>query len=360
MAVEPKYQLENKYSYMVGTFRRASTSVYEEASQESSFEDKVQSLFMEAQQHLQNREYNLALSAFRELMSLILLTVHPQIPVDPNQFHLDFPIDLALVDVLSAKSAAVLTSTAVVKYDLPTTIASPISLLPPTVAGRWTDAARIGVQVASFHGKIGQNLVVALARVDVQDWKGALSEYQTALAAAPAGETLIRAALLQDMAVLSEKSGDKDAAVKLAQQTVDTLSNVTQLDAKVLALDTATGIVRRAGNSDLATKFANQATQIRSTTNLNPVIVRAAPPVLTSTAVGRRPYSCTAAPPERQHYLPVPMASGRAGSTSAPSATRPRAAGRSTSRPSVCIRSTLSRAWSTCTDATMHRRSVDS
>lgn len=282
MAVEPKYLLENKYSYLVGTFRRASSSVYQEASAESSFEDNMQTLFMEAQQHLQHREYNLALSAFRELMSLILLTVHPQIPVDPNRFHLDFPMDISLIDVLSAKSAAALTAIPVVKYDLPATIASPVSMLPAAVAGRLADAARIGVQITSFHAGLRQNLTAALARVDLQDWKGALSEYQTALDATPAGEMLVRGALLQDMAVLSEKSGDKVTAVKLALQTVDTLNSTTQLEAKVLALDTATGIVRRAGNTDLATRFADQASQIRSTTNLNPVVVRAAP-VLAST-----------------------------------------------------------------------------
>ncbi len=272
--MEPKYQLENKYSYLVGTFRRASTSVYQEASAESSFEDNVQSLFMEAQQHLQHREYNLALSAFRELMSLILLTADPQVPVDPNRFHLAFPMDIALIDVLSAKSVAVLKAMPVVRYDLPNTIASPVSVLPAAVASQLADAARIGVQITSFHAGVGQNLTAALARVDVQDWKGALSEYQSALAATPADETLVRGALLQDMAVLAEKSGDKDAAVKLAQQTVDTLTNGSPLGSQVLALDTATGIVRRAGNTDLATKFADQAGQIRSSTNLNPVVVR--------------------------------------------------------------------------------------
>jgi hypothetical protein len=64
MAVEPKYQLENKYSYMVGTFRRASTSVYEEASQESSFEDKVQSLFMEALGRIQQIQQGLNFFGF--------------------------------------------------------------------------------------------------------------------------------------------------------------------------------------------------------------------------------------------------------------------------------------------------------
>ncbi|MCW2528799.1 MAG: tetratricopeptide repeat protein [Pseudonocardiales bacterium] len=279
--------LENKYSYLVGTFRRPTTSIYQDSSPESSFEDTVQTLFNEAQAHLQHREYNLALSAFRELMSLILYTAHPQIPIDPNRFHFDFPTDLGLIDVLSAKSAAVLKAMPVLKYDLPTTIASPVSVLPAEISAQLAGAGRAGVQVTSFHAGVEQSLGAALASVDAEDWKGALVQYQTALDATPATETIVRGALLQDMAVISEKSGDQAGAVKLAQQTIDTLANATQLDVKVLALDTATGIVRRAGNADLATKFAEQAGQIRSTTNLNPVVAKASATPVSSSAITR-------------------------------------------------------------------------
>ncbi|MBV9354974.1 MAG: hypothetical protein JO023_05550 [Chloroflexi bacterium] len=276
--VQPSYLRENTYSHLVGTFRPATIAAYQETTAETAFQDTVQSLFMEGQQHLQQREYNLALSAFRELMALILHTANPQIPVDPNRARVDFPMDPSLVDVLSARSVAVMTALPVVKYDLPTTIGSPVSVLPAAVDNQLANVAQAGLQVTSYHWRVEQNLNAALASVDAQDWKGALAAYQTALHFTPESESLVRGALFQDMAVIAEKSGDKTSAVQLAQQSVTALSSVSQLDVRVFSLDTAQGIVRRAGNNDLATQFANQATQIRSTTNLNPVAGSTPPP----------------------------------------------------------------------------------
>ena len=51
---------ENKYSYLVGSYRRAMTDSYQAQSPENSFEDTVQSLFLQGQGHQQHEEYNLA------------------------------------------------------------------------------------------------------------------------------------------------------------------------------------------------------------------------------------------------------------------------------------------------------------
>jgi hypothetical protein len=45
--VEPVYMAENKYSYLVGSYRRATTDSYQAQSPENSFEDTVQSLFLQ-------------------------------------------------------------------------------------------------------------------------------------------------------------------------------------------------------------------------------------------------------------------------------------------------------------------------
>jgi hypothetical protein len=91
--------IENKYSYLVGTNRAPTSSVYQEASPEGSFENLVQSLLLEGQQQLQHREYNLALSAFREVDSLILHTAHPQMPLDPNRVFANPPATATTMSV---------------------------------------------------------------------------------------------------------------------------------------------------------------------------------------------------------------------------------------------------------------------
>jgi hypothetical protein len=221
-------------------------------------------------------------------MSLILHTAHPQMPIDPNRFQVEFPFDLSLIDVLCAKSASVLTAMPVVTYDLPPSIASQVSMLPDAVASQLADVSQVGVQLTQFHVTLDQTLNAAMAHATKQDWKGALENYRSALDATPDTEIELRGALLQDMAVLMAKAGDRQTAAELAQKSVETLANSTQLDARVSALDTATGILQRAGNTDMATRLAAEATQIRNTNNLNPVIVqRQSIPGLQSTRARR-------------------------------------------------------------------------
>lgn len=121
--MEPAFMVENRYSYLVGSYRPPRSAAYESPSPETEFEQKVQSLFLEGQDHLQHEEHTLALNAFRELLALILHTAHPQLPIDPYRFRLELPVDLALVDVLCARSAAMLSALPVVSYELPATAA---------------------------------------------------------------------------------------------------------------------------------------------------------------------------------------------------------------------------------------------
>jgi len=100
---------ENRYSYLVGFWKPSVNADYEAESPETEFEWRVQTLFMEGQTYLHREEYLLALQAFRELTALILRTANPQMPVDPNQIPwIAFPMDVTLVDTLTAKTAEIL------------------------------------------------------------------------------------------------------------------------------------------------------------------------------------------------------------------------------------------------------------
>src|ERR1700737_1728102 len=112
---------EIRYSYLVGSYRPPISRDFEVQSPERSFEITAQSLYVEGQTHLHHGEYNLALGAFRELQALILRTVHPQLPVDPNRFRgFAFPFDTSLVDVFANRAVETLKAAPVVKYALPT------------------------------------------------------------------------------------------------------------------------------------------------------------------------------------------------------------------------------------------------
>ena len=68
----------------------------------------------------------------------------------------------------------------------------------------------------------------------------------------------MRSAMLQDMALLNEKAGKADLALQFAQDSLKAAKDADP-DARVMALDVATGIAQRAGNADLTTKFSAEA-----------------------------------------------------------------------------------------------------
>ncbi len=271
--MEPFYMNENRYSYRVGYWKPPTTADYEAESPETEFERLVQTLFMEGQTYLNREEYLLALSAFRELMALILRTANPQMPVDPNQTPwVIYPMDVALVNTLTTKAAEILQKTPVTAYKFPPSLMSEQSVLPESVEEKLKPAFQQGLQITSHHLVVNARLEAAFTAVEQENYKLAQQHYAIALEKTPEVDLVLRASLLHDMAILAEKSDDRNKAQELAQRSVQTFKEAKLLTAQVQALDTLTGILRRAGKEDLATKQAKIAFQIRKKNNISPVI----------------------------------------------------------------------------------------
>ena len=271
--MEPRYMNEIRYSYLVGSYRRPFTDNYEAQSPETSFEYTVQSLFLEGQSHLHHEEYNLALGSFRELMALILRTVHPRMPLDPNSHPIfDFPMDPSILDVLAGRAAATLKATPLITHAFPSTVVSARTELPGEVERALAAGAQSGVQVTSFHRVVAEQVGTALIEASKENWSLALEGFQAAVAAVPDSEPLVRGSLMHDMAVLAEKAGDKPAAERFGTESVALMSATGQLDVQVQVLDSVTGILQRAGQVEEATRLSAQANSIRATNNVNPVV----------------------------------------------------------------------------------------
>lgn len=266
---EPIYMAENRYSF-VGRWRPPVSTEYETETPETQFERRVQSLFSEGQSYLQREEYNLALDKFRDLMGLILRTVHPKMPVDPSSLPLfTFPKQAALIDTFASKAADILKKNPVVEYDFPSGIFSSVATLPADATGQLKPLLDTGLQVRSFQSGVKDSINAALEAVDAKDWQGAIAQYNKALDQVPANEVQTRASLLHDLAILNEKAGVKDKALDLSQQSANLFAGLkTAPEATVQALDTANGIFARAGNQQKADEFAKTASTIRATTNL--------------------------------------------------------------------------------------------
>lgn len=271
--MEPGYMSENRYTHLIGSWRRPASYVYVAETPEGSFERHLQDLFVEGNLHLQHEELTLALQAFQEAMATILHMVHPKMPVDPNHLgNFRFPLDVALVDPLVLKAADILRKTAPVQYVFPSSVVSGLSILSQPAQESLKLVSSTGLQVTSFHDAVETNVNAGLNAASRKDWKEAITHYQAALRQTPAGEQAIRGSLQHDLAVLSDKGGDRAKAQEFGQASVDAFAQAKITDAQAQALATTAGIFSRSGNPQRATELTQQLEKIRSTTILSEVV----------------------------------------------------------------------------------------
>jgi hypothetical protein len=271
--LEPIYMNENRYSYLVGSWKRPASTFYADETPEAMFEKHLRELFLKGQTHLQHEEYMLALHMFQEAMMLILRTVHPIMPLDSDsggQVH--FPNDETVVDSLVSKTTDMLLKMKPVQYAFPAGVMSERSMLSGQTQQELKGFTEAGLHVTSFQAQVMDLVRSALNAVIRRDWKGAIESYNTALDLTPAPELAIRGGILHDMAVLSEKADDRQKALELAQLSIDSFSQATIPDAQAQAIATTTGILERSGSTQQADEFNKRLENIRASTNLNDIV----------------------------------------------------------------------------------------
>lgn len=262
--MEPSYMVENRYSYLVYNWRPSRNVDYEAETPETTFEWHLHNLFIQGQNYLHREEYSLAYNTFRDLQSLILKTVHPKMPVDPNQFPgYVFPKDISMIDALTSKAADILKQTKVVNYKLPPNLIASDPILPPNVQKQLGIIADVGLQISSYHAFILEQVTSAMEEVRDGNWRGSIRRYTSALEKTPANDSMLRASLMHDLAVLNEQAGDKNGAMEIGQTSVRLFVETRQPDAQLHALNTMVGVFNRAGKPDQAASFAKQAEAVR-------------------------------------------------------------------------------------------------
>ena len=271
--MEPIYMNENRYSYLVGSRPRRANAVYVTESPETEFERHVQDLFLTGQTHLQHEEFTLALQKFQDALALIVHTVHPSMPIDRYWYSdLRFPVDASMIDVLSAKSVELLQKTPSTSYLLPANLMSNTSRLSAESQKTLGTTVASGIRVTSFQAAAQSNVELALEAAAQNDWDQAIKSYEAALATVPGTASTIVGAMQHDLAVLNEKSNNRERAQALAQASVKTFETAKATDAQGQALATAAGIFSRSGKQEQAVIFTRSLDQLRSTNNFNDVV----------------------------------------------------------------------------------------
>ena len=263
--MEPFYMRENRYSYLVYKWRPSQNVDYETETPETTFERHVHTLFTQGQTYLHREEYLLAYNTFRDLQSLILKTVHPQMPVDPNQFpSFAFPKDLTMIDTLTSKVGDILKQTKVSAYNLPRGLINYDSTLPADVQQKISVITDVGLQVTSHHAFVLEQVENAVNEARNGNWGAAVKLYTSGLEKVPAADTVLRASLMHDLAVLNEQAGNRNGAMELGQASIKLFTDAKQPEAQLHALDTMVGVFTRAGTPDQANEVAKQAATVRN------------------------------------------------------------------------------------------------
>jgi hypothetical protein len=269
----PPYFDEKRYSYHVLASHTSWVSDYQQADPTSAFEAQIQQQYVGAYASLKQGQYAKALDAFQQIQNLILTTAHPALPANSywnGQFVA--PMDVGLIDVLAAKAASVLQAQALPAYTFPATVVADVAGFPPPVAAKLAPFQGIGLNLSVAQLQVKSSITQAYAAATVNDWQGATEAFSTALKAVPDTEPGMRAAVMQDLAVATEKSGGEvKSAIAMQQSSASLFGTAKLYDAQVEALTTLAGMQERANDAAGSAKTLAAATAVQTQHRLFPV-----------------------------------------------------------------------------------------
>src|SRR5581483_10308136 len=213
---------------------------YQQSDPSTMFEQQVQQQYAAAFDLLKQGQYAKALEAFRQFQNLILTSLDPTLP--PNSYwssKFSAPMDVSLVDTLAAKSASVLLAKPLPSYTFPDVDVKATAPLPAEVSTKLAPLRAAGLALSARQMQLQSAIGQALAAASTGDWKGAVAAFTAALQQVPPAAALLLAAITQDLAIATEKSGgDVKAAITLAQKSADLFGTSRVFDTQVEVLTT--------------------------------------------------------------------------------------------------------------------------
>lgn len=271
----PPYFDEKRYSYHVLASHVSWVADYQQADPTTAFEIQVQQQYASAYNSLKQRQYANALDAFQQLENLILTSVHPSLPATSywyGQFRA--PLDVSLIDVFVEKAGAVLQAQPIAAYTFPSTIVSDVAAFPAAVATELTPFQNTGLAISASQVQLKTAINQAYDAAQAKDWKAVTTSFTAALNMVPATQPAMRAAVMQDLALATEKSGgDVKSAMAMAQSSAELFASAKVYDAQVETLTTLAGMQSRSGDATGSARSLAAAAAVQAQQRLFPVTV---------------------------------------------------------------------------------------
>ena len=286
--MEPRYFIENRYSFVVDELPRTDIAEFEVDTPETSLERYLRRQLATANRLLMTGRYSAALADYRHIRGLIAATMRPQISVINGTLVDHSRVDLGrLANPLVAVSAELLSKTPVTGSTIAEKFRSSKVSLPDQVVKGFAPFEEVGIkdQEAKISGLLDQATVLVRDRGFAQ----AAELFEAALGQTEDVE--LRGALFHDLAIMQERRGDRNQALQTMQRSVRTFEQGDRPEMQVAALTALTGIQLRGDNKNGAAQTLKNIKDLRRRRNLFPIIAGGPAPgagvVATHSLLGR-------------------------------------------------------------------------
>ena len=266
--MQPQYFIENRYSYIIDALQVINNENYEVDTPETEFERSVQSQLAQANQLLMQGKYSTALAKYLYLRGVIAAVINPHISVTNGSL-----IDWAkinqfeMIDALVAKAADILKNTPVLQSAIPEKLRIGDIKLPDNVIKQFASIEEIGLRDRDV--RIGVLLGEVGILIEHKEFTRAADIYQAALRETTNRE--LQAALMHDLAVMQERSGNRSQALVTMQRSASMFEQARDYESQVAVLSNLAGMQARGGTTDAANATLKLAEELRQKYSLIPV-----------------------------------------------------------------------------------------
>jgi hypothetical protein len=267
--MEPKYFIENRYSFVIDVMPLINNIDYEVQTPETAFEQSIQQQLAAANHSLMTGKYSVALAEYRHLRGIIAAVINPDISVidgakiDWSKIHPN-----NMIDVLLGKTGEILKNTPVPELDIPDIIRGMDVKIPENLASQFSVYEAIGIKDREV--SIGSFLDKAGVYINNQNFAKAAEVLQSAVNATK--DINLQGAIMHDTGILLERSGSQQKALESIKKSVELFGKAKNYEAQVVAVKSKAGIETRAGLKDAAKATLKNADTLRKKHNIFTVI----------------------------------------------------------------------------------------
>lgn len=267
--MEPKYYVENRYSFVIDALQFITNPHYEVDTPETHFERSIQRQLAIANWLVMRGNYSNALATFRHLRGLISKVIRPNLTAEIAGMLTWATLDHAgMVDGLVAKSAEMLQKTPITATTIPAEFRGGEVKLPDQVERQFSQLEAVGIRDQVGEASLTLDKIGTL--IDEKEFVMAGKLFQQTIEKTE--DRQLQAALFHDLAIVQERAGQRDAAFDAIRQSQQLFARAEDHEREIKVLNSLAGMQLRADDRDAADTTLKRITALEKEHNIFPII----------------------------------------------------------------------------------------